>query len=128
MELTCERPNPTMVTLTENATNEIKRQLAEAGGVELSVRIGLESGGCSGTKYVITPGAVRQPDDMAEDQFGLTVLCDPITLTSIEGLKIDFVDALMGGGFQYENPQAARSCGCGVSFKTVEEASGNYAP
>jgi iron-sulfur cluster assembly accessory protein len=117
-----------MVTLTENAANEIKRQLAEAECAEISVRIGLEAGGCSGTKYVITPGAVRQPDDMAEDQFALTVLCDPITLTSIEGLKIDFVDALIGGGFQYENPQAARSCGCGASFKAVETVSGNYAP
>ena len=117
-----------MVTLTGNAANEIKRQLVEAGGVELSVRIGLKAGGCSGTKYVITPGAALQPDDVAASQFGLTVLCDPITLTSIEGLKIDFVDALMGGGFQYENPQAARSCGCGASFKTAEAGSGNYAP
>ena len=117
-----------MVTLTENAANEIKRQLAEAGSAEVSVRIGLEAGGCSGTKYVITPGAAQQPDDVAASQFGLTVLCDPITLTSIEGLEIDFVDALMGGGFQFENPQATRSCGCGASFKTAESGSGNYAP
>jgi iron-sulfur cluster assembly accessory protein len=116
-----------MVTLTENAANEIKRQLAETGSARLSVRIGLEAGGCSGTKYVITPGVARQQDDVATNQFGLMVLCDPITLTSIEGLKIDFVDALMGGGFQYENPQAARSCGCGASFKTAEPVPGNYA-
>jgi iron-sulfur cluster assembly accessory protein len=116
-----------MVTLTGNAANEIKRQLAEVGSAELSVRIGLEAGGCSGTKYVITPGAAQQPDDVASNQFGLAVLCDPITLTSIEGLKIDFIDALMGGGFQYENPQAARSCGCGASFKSAESGSGIYA-
>ena len=116
-----------MVTLTENAANEIKRQLAETGSARLSVRIGLEAGGCSGTKYVITPGVARQQDDVASIQFGLTVLCDPITLTSIEGLKIDFVDALVGGGFQYENPQAARSCGCGASFKTAEPVPGKYA-
>ncbi len=33
-----------MMTLTENAANEIKRQLAEAGSAEVSVRIGLERG------------------------------------------------------------------------------------
>ena len=108
-----------MVTLTENAANEIKRQLAEAGGAVASVRFGVEAGGCSGTKYVVSPGAEKQPNDVEVNQFGLTVLCDPISLTSIEGLKIDFVDAMMGGGFQYENPKTVRSCGCGASFNTA---------
>ena len=102
-----------MVTLTENATNEIKRLLAEAGGVELSVRIGLEAGGCSGTKYVITPGAARQADDVAASQFGLTVLCDPITLTSIEGLKIDVIAAAEARGFLFA-PPLAMELGVGV--------------
>ena len=106
-----------MVTLTENAANEIKRLLAAAGEASASVRIGLEAGGCSGTKYILTPGASGQPNDLETNQFGISVLVDPISLTSIEGLKIDFVDALMGGGFQFDNPQAARSCGCGASFK-----------
>jgi iron-sulfur cluster assembly protein len=109
-----------VVTLTENAAHEIKRQLADAGSAEASVRFGIEAGGCSGTKYVITPGAEKQLHDVASKQFGLTVLCDPISLTSIEGLEVDFVEALMGGGFQFENPQAVRSCGCGASFKAVE--------
>lgn len=108
-----------MVTLTENAAQEIKRQLAEAGSAEANVRFGIEAGGCSGTKYVITPGAEKQPHDVVTEQFGLTVLCDPISLTSIEGLEVDFVEALVGGGFQFENPQAVRSCGCGASFKTA---------
>jgi iron-sulfur cluster assembly protein len=66
-------------------------------------------------------------DDAIWTQFGLKVLCDPMTLTAVEGLRIDFVDALMGGGFQFENPQAATSCGCGASFKPVATASGNCA-
>lgn len=116
-----------MVTLTENAANEIKRQLAEAGSAEASVRFGIEPGGCSGTKYVITPGAGKQPHDVFVEQFGLTILCDPISLTSIEGLEVDFVEALMGGGFQFENPQAVRSCGCGASFKTAAPDPANIA-
>ena len=116
-----------MVTITENAANEIKRQLAAAGGAQANVRVGVEAGGCSGTKYVIMPGAAKLPHDLESNQFGLTVLCDPVSLTSIEGLKVDFVDALMGGGFQYDNPRAARSCGCGASFKAAVPEPGNYA-
>ena len=108
-----------MVTLTENASHEIKRQLADAGSAEASVRFGIEAGGCSGTKYVITPGAEKQPTDVVTEQFGLTILCDPISLTSVDGLEVDFVEALVGGGFRFENPKAVRSCGCGASFKTA---------
>ena len=115
-----------MVTLTENAANEIKRQLAEAGDACASVRIGVEAGGCSGTKYIITPGTAKQPNDVVANHFGLTVLCDPISLTTIEGLQVDFVDAFVGGGFRYDNPRAVSSCGCGASFKTARET-GKYA-
>ena len=116
-----------MVTLTENAAQEIKRQLTATGAASASVRIGLEAGGCSGTKYVITPGAVKQAQDLTSSQLGLIILVDPISLAAIEGLKIDFVDALMGGGFQFENPHAARSCGCGASFKLAEPDPANIA-
>ncbi len=115
-----------MVTLTEIAANEIKCQLTADSCVGSCVRIGVEAGGCSGAKYVITPGAERQPGDRETTQFGLTILCDPISLATIEGLKVDFVDAFVGGGFQYDNPKAASSCGCGVSFKATLET-GKYA-
>ncbi len=110
-----------MVTFTESAANEIKRQLKAAGDDSARVRIGIEAGGCSGTKYVITPGAAKQPNDVEATRFGLTVLCDPISMTSIEGLQVDFVDAFVGGGFKFENPKAVSSCGCGDSFKTAIE-------
>ncbi len=115
-----------MVTLTENAANEIKRQLAADGCDGARVRIGVEAGGCSGSKYVITPGAPRHSNDLETAQFGLTVLCDPISLTAIEGLQVDFVEAFVGGGFRYDNPRTVSSCGCGVSFKTAPEV-GNIA-
>jgi iron-sulfur cluster assembly protein len=116
-----------MVTLTENAAHEIKRQLTFDSGAELCVRIGLEVGGCAGTKYVVTPGAVRQSNDVEFKQLGVTVLCDQVTLISIDGLTVDFVDALMGGGFQFDNPNAAQSCGCGASFKAAEPKTANIA-
>lgn len=110
-----------MLTLTQNAADEITRQLEAVDESGAFVRIGVEVGGCSGAKYVITPGADRQPGDRETVQFGITILCDPISLTSIKGLKVDFVDAFVGGGFRYDNPMAAGTCGCGASFKTAVE-------
>jgi iron-sulfur cluster assembly accessory protein len=116
-----------MLTLTENAANEIGRQLVEAGDDSSRVRISVEAGGCAGTKYIISPGSERQSGDREVDQFGLTVLVDPISLTAIEGLQVDFVDALMGGGFRFDNPGATSSCGCGLSFKGPKAESLNIA-
>jgi iron-sulfur cluster assembly protein len=116
-----------MVTLTQSAADEIKRQLAAAGGGVATVRLGIEAGGCAGTKYVITPGAQRQPEDREAAMHGLTILCDPASLAAVEGLRIDFVEALMGGGFKFDNPRAAASCGCGASFRTDAAETGNIA-
>jgi hypothetical protein len=43
-------------------------------------------------------------------------------LTAIEGLRVDFVEAFVGGGFRHDNPRVVRSCGCSVSFKAAPEA------
>ena len=127
MRLTQRKAVLHMVTLSENAADEIKPQLTFDSSAEATVRIGLEAGGCSGTKYVIIPGVAKQLNDLEYKHFGLSVLVDPITLTGIEGLVIDFVDALMGGGFQFDNPNAAQSCGCGASFKAAEPKTANIA-
>ena len=40
---------------------------------------------------------------------------------------VDYIDDLMGGGFKIDNPNAAKSCGCGQSFKP-EGGSARNAP
>ncbi len=107
-----------MITLTKNAIREFSRQLTGANGADDTVRIGLRAGGCAGTKYSVEIAPVQGDDDHVFAQGGLRVLCDPISLTSLDGLRVDFVDALAGGGFQYENPNAALNCDCGKSFGT----------
>jgi iron-sulfur cluster assembly accessory protein len=47
---------------------------------------------------------------------GATVLVDPVSLEMLKGAELDFVDDLMGQSFRVKNPNAASSCGCGVSF------------
>jgi iron-sulfur cluster assembly accessory protein len=44
------------------------------------------------------------------------VVCDPKSLLYIYGMQLDFSHALIGGGFNFSNPNASQTCGCGSSF------------
>ena len=59
-----------------------------------------------------------RPDDQVFDQDGFKIVCDPRSLLYIYGLALDYSDALIGGGFQFTNPNAVQTCGCGKSFST----------
>ncbi|ARN83824.1 iron-sulfur cluster assembly accessory protein [Methylocystis bryophila] len=103
------------VEISMAATDRIKAILAEEP-VSSAFRIGVEGGGCSGFKYAFS--VVARPDD--SDHFlekdGARLVVDDTSLPFLLGAKIDFVDDLMGQSFRIENPNAASSCGCGVSF------------
>ena len=51
--------------------------------------------------------------DIDEDMKLLVPFASYVYLT---GTTIDFSNDLLNGGFKFENPQAERECGCGVSF------------
>ena len=106
-----------MINLTENALGELKRQMASRDASGQFVRIGVDTGGCSGMQYTVDFTAESNADDAIFENGEVKVVCDSISLVSINGLTVDFVDALVGGGFKFENPNAARSCGCGTSFQ-----------
>ena len=79
--------------------------------------ISAQSGGCSG--YLYDMKIVEDPDDgsfQRLDVEGMPVLVHNKDSTLLSGITIDFKDSLMGGGFQIENPNADRACGCGQSF------------
>ena len=62
---------------------------------------------------------VEEPKDQAYQKVevnGMTILVHDRDTSLLNGINIDFKDSLMGGGFQIENPNADRSCGCGQSF------------
>lgn len=79
--------------------------------------ISAQSGGCSG--YLYDMKIVEDPGDetfQRLDVEGMTVLVHNKDSALLAGITIDFKDSLMGGGFQIENPNADRACGCGQSF------------
>lgn len=80
--------------------------------------MGVKSGGCSGMSYVmdiIEPSSVNE-DDLIETFDGIKCVVDPKSLLYLYGLKLDYSDELIGGGFKFTNPNAESSCGCGKSF------------
>ncbi|MFN2371657.1 MAG: HesB/IscA family protein [Candidatus Krumholzibacteriia bacterium] len=105
-----------MITLTDAAAEEIRRRLDAAGGPAV-VRVGLQPGGCAGTKHVVEVGSPLRQDDRVAEGDGFVVAWDPEAASLLEGLVLDWVDALMGGGWRFANPHAAVTCGCGESFR-----------
>lgn len=106
-----------MITLTERAANEVRRIIAEQNLPDgTALRIGVKGGGCSGFSYTMGfDDAIGDTDQVSESE-NLKVVCDPKSFLYLNGTEIDFEDSMMGRGFKFGNPNAAKSCGCGESF------------
>jgi iron-sulfur cluster assembly protein len=106
-----------MITLTPPATQEVKRLIDLEQKPNLGLRIGVKGGGCSGLSYVLglEEASPKQYDTVLE-QDGVKILIDAKSHLYLDGTTIDFKNAVMGGGFQFNNPAAKKSCGCGSSF------------
>jgi iron-sulfur cluster assembly protein len=104
------------IILTETAITEVQRLMDEEEEKGLYLRVGVTSGGCSGLSYSM--GFDNQKQDIDKEfVFGpVRVVVDENALTHINGATLDFEKSMMGGGFSFNNPNAARSCGCGSSF------------
>lgn len=99
-----------MITITETAEKEIQMVLDESK--EKFLRISIQGGGCSGFNYVFDFAQNKEEDDF---EFG-RVLVDSMSMTYLQGAKVDYIDDLMGSSFNIENPNAQTTCGCGSSF------------
>ena len=106
-----------MISLTERAAHEVKRIVTEQKLPEATaLRVGVKGGGCSGFSYTLGfDDQVTETDQILEVD-GVKVVCDPKSFLYLHGTQIDFEDNLMGRGFKFGNPNAAKTCGCGESF------------
>lgn len=104
------------INLTPEAVEEVRRLIALESEDNLFLRIGLSSGGCSGLSYSMTFDNTVSESDSEFDFDGVKVRVDQKALSYLAGTVIDYKSGLVGGGFQFSNPNATRSCGCGSSF------------
>jgi iron-sulfur cluster assembly protein len=105
------------IQMTEAALQHVLF-LREKQGKDLYLRVGVRQGGCSGMSYMMDfedPSKVQENDEIF-DYEGFKIVCDPKSMLYLYGLVLDYSNSMIGGGFQFTNPNAAQSCGCGKSF------------
>ena len=105
-----------IVTITPAAIKQIKFLMAKKGNPNLALRIGVKGGGCSGLSYQFKFDAKARPNDHVYDFDGIQVLVDPKSMIYLDGMTLDWKDSLIHSGFEFDNPHAKKSCGCGTSF------------
>ena len=105
------------ILLSETALRQVK-SLQDKQGQDLCLRVGVRQGGCSGMSYMMDFEDISKitPDDEVFDYDGFKIISDRKSLLYLYGLMLDYSDAMIGGGFQFTNPNAAQTCGCGKSF------------
>lgn len=105
-----------MIHLTESALQAVRTAMASAKEPASGLRLMVETGGCAGYKYAMGLVPAPAPDDEVVEQSGIKLFLDPKSHQLLAGTTIDFVVALEGSGFTFENPNASNSCSCGKSF------------
>ena len=110
------------ILITNDAIEQISN-LLKGQGDKKALRVGVRSGGCSGMSYTMDFIGTNEinPDDKVYDYSlkadqSFQVVCDPKSLLYIYGMQLDFSKELIGGGFNFVNPNASQTCGCGSSF------------
>jgi iron-sulfur cluster assembly protein len=106
------------IHVTERARAKILSVLAKEGisPTEGGVRLGVQGGGCSGLTYAVKFDTQPRERDKIF-QFGeVRVFVDPKSFIYLAGITLDYEETLMRQGFVFNNPNAAKSCGCGTSF------------
>ena len=108
-----------MITITDRAKEKVITLMEEASAGDGSgyfVRVAVEGGGCSGLTYKLDfDNESKEGDQVFEDK-GQKIVCDMKSFLYLCGTELDFTDGLNGKGFNFNNPNATRSCGCGESF------------
>ncbi|MFZ9736833.1 MAG: HesB/IscA family protein [Prochlorotrichaceae cyanobacterium] len=105
------------IQISDAALKQLKA-LREQQGQDLVLRVGVRQGGCSGMSYLMdfTDSSGITEIDEVYDYEGFQVVCDKKSLLYIYGMLLDYSTALIGGGFNFTNPNASQTCGCGNSF------------
>ena len=110
------------ILITNDAIEQISF-LLKSQTDKKALRVGVRSGGCSGMSYTMDfiGGDEINADDKVYDyslssEQTFKVICDPKSLLYIYGMQLDFSKDLIGGGFNFVNPNASQTCGCGSSF------------
>ncbi|MBO6524347.1 MAG: iron-sulfur cluster assembly accessory protein [Balneolaceae bacterium] len=107
------------ITISDRAVRRIDEIRSEKGiSSDTFLKVGVESGGCSGLTYNLDFASDEQPgeQDQIFEKDGLKIWIDMRSFLYLAGTELDYTDGLDGQGFHFHNPNASRTCSCGESF------------
>jgi iron-sulfur cluster assembly protein len=106
-----------MITITDNAKSQIDHLMQESKyDNNYFVRVSVKGGGCSGLSYNLDFDNEAKSDDQFFEDKGVRIALDMKSFLYLAGTELDFTNGLNGKGFNFNNPNASRTCGCGESF------------
>lgn len=109
------------IVITPRALDRVKALLEKEGKPDAGLRLYISGGGCAGMSYGMSIDEAIGSDDAVVKSGGMKVIVDKLSLIYLRGSTIDYEETLQTSGFKIENPNAAASCGCGLSFKAKKE-------
>jgi iron-sulfur cluster assembly protein len=113
------------VTLTQSAANAVRDVMAKKNLKDFALRLFISGGGCSGYQYGLSLDDNIRPEDLVTETDGIKLLVDEVSINYLQGATVDYVEGLTSSGFKIINPNAISSCGCGQSFNSSADKSGN---
>ena len=105
-----------MIKISNSAKERLLHLLGEKEGENSYVRVGVESGGCSGLSYKLDFDNTKNEDDELIEDNKIKLLINKKSFLYLVGTTLEFSDGLNGKGFVFNNPNANRTCGCGESI------------
>ena len=105
-----------MINISNTAKDRLLYLLDKESSNNQFVRVGVESGGCSGLSYKLDFDNAKKNDDELIEDNGIKLLVNKKSYLYLVGTTLEFSDGLNGKGFVFNNPNANRTCGCGESF------------
>jgi iron-sulfur cluster assembly protein len=105
-----------MINISDSARDRLLHLLDNDTAQNQFVRVGVESGGCSGLSYKLDFDNAKNEDDELIEDNKIKLLVNKKSFLYLVGTILEFSDGLNGKGFVFNNPNAGRTCGCGESF------------
>ena len=105
-----------MISLTDSAAHKVRQLIDQEDEENLALRVAVRPGGCSGFSYEMFFDSEVTADDLSTEFSGVRVVVDPSSAQLLAGAELDYKDGLEKSGFEINNPNAQKTCGCGSSF------------
>jgi len=104
------------IHITDQAAERIKKGLEQQKAPEGGLRLGVKGGGCSGLNYVMRFEEGSRAGDKVFEEHGARVFVDLKSYLYLKGTTLDWQGNFMQQAFTFINPNASKTCSCGLSF------------